>query len=358
MGHKIWERYFLKETLKMLLFLLCCFYLLYVIIDYSSHSQGFAQADYGIEQISLYYLLNFIRRLDFLLPLAVLLATIRTVTTLNINNELVALMAGGVSLRRLMRPFLLIGCISTVFVLFISETGLPKAMSKLQKMEDSSFRKNRQQEEHYKLKFFNLEDETTVIYQNYHSAKKVFFDVYWLKNIDEIYHIKYLYPHAQEPIGRHVDVLKRDKYGVMKRSNSYDSYIFYDMHFNPTALLSELIPPKHQSISQLWKNLPNHFSQYSGREAELVSTFYYKLAIPLLCILVVLAPAYACTRFKRQQPLFMIYAIAIFSLVSYYTLMDAVLILGQHQVVQPFFAIWTPFLLLCPIIFWNYRKIA
>lgn len=55
--------------------------------------------------IFLYYLFEFIKRADLLIPLAVLITTIKVLFALNIKGELVALRASGLSLKVILRPF-------------------------------------------------------------------------------------------------------------------------------------------------------------------------------------------------------------------------------------------------------------
>lgn len=100
----IWQCHLIKEMIKVFVLFVFAFYFLYILIDYSIHMKTFAKAPFHV-MIS-YYLCHFVKRADLILPFALLLSTTKVLTTLNINNELVAMLASGSSLRSLMRPFM------------------------------------------------------------------------------------------------------------------------------------------------------------------------------------------------------------------------------------------------------------
>ena len=342
MGIKIWERYFLREFSKVFFLLLASFYFIYVLIDYSTHSHHFSQAGFSFPKIALYYLHHFSKRADFLLPLAILLATIRTLCTLNTSNELVALLASGISYQRLLVPFLTVSlaCSALLYVNF--EFIAPRSLHFLQESEDALFSKENKNSQSGELKHFNLSDNSSVIYQWYDSSKKEFFDVYWIKDWDNIYYIKYLYPYSEKPIGRFVDHLTRSGDQQLTRSASYDTRVMKEMSFNLSSLFSEITPPKHRAISKLWTSLSSTKLFYTDKEAQIVAALYYKLVSPLLCILVVLAVSSSCMQVTRYLPTFFICCIAIFGFLAFYTLLDASYILAENQVFPPLIIMLAP----------------
>src|SRR5262245_5420866 len=86
----IWGRYFVKETLKVLILFIVCFYGLYVLIDFSSHATSYHHHHirFRLSELTSYYLSDFVKRLDVLLPFALLISTIKTLCSLNVHNEL------------------------------------------------------------------------------------------------------------------------------------------------------------------------------------------------------------------------------------------------------------------------------
>ena len=115
------------------------------------------------------------------------------------------------------------------------------------------------------------------------------------------------------------------------------------MHFNRGHTLENVMLPEVQSLSSLKEKLPAYGKELSEKEAYLLTTYYYKLALPWLCLLAVLAPAPFCVRFSRTLPVFFVYAFSIFGLVAFYLVMNAAVILGERQMFHPVFAVWVPF---------------
>jgi lipopolysaccharide export system permease protein len=79
----IWERYFFKEFIKVFLLFLFCFYGLYILIDYASHTSALPhhQIQLHLYEVARYYLFVFASRAEILLPLALLIAFVKTVST-------------------------------------------------------------------------------------------------------------------------------------------------------------------------------------------------------------------------------------------------------------------------------------
>lgn len=356
---KIWERYFLRETLKSFFLFIFAFYGLYVLIDFSSHASSFHynHIHFQWRELILYYLSEFGKRADILIPFALLVSTIRTLCQLNVHQELVALMASGVKLSTLMRPFILLGLLFTALIYLNTEFVVPKALKTIKQIDDTHKRLKNKSDELPSVQHIILEDGSTLIFQSYDSSQQLFHDVYWIRSIDSIAHIKYLSPYEDPPTGRFVDILKRNGKGDLQSVASYPERKFPEIHFNKQTLFETLSASEEQPLSQLWKKLPQNNALQSEKESQHVSNFYYKIAIPWLCLFAVIGPAPFCIRFTRMLPIFFIYALSIFGLVAVYLFMDAALLLGKRQVIAPFVAIWTPFVLFGSLLgmrfYWN-----
>ena len=98
----IWKRYILCEILKVFFLFLGCFFFLYSLIDYSLHMQDFIiDKRIQISHITTYYLFQFIKRADLLIPLALLISTLKVLFSLNSRGELIALQSSGVPAKKI-----------------------------------------------------------------------------------------------------------------------------------------------------------------------------------------------------------------------------------------------------------------
>lgn len=355
----IWERYFLRETFKVFVLFLFGFYALYVLIDYANHSHSFQSYRFSFGDIVQYYAFEFITRMDMLIPFAILIACIKTLCSLNTHNELIALMAGGIKLKRLMVPFIALGLVCTGLVYFNTEVLQPKAWTYQKHRSQARAKVKQKKHQRIPIQQIPLEDGSSLIFQNYDEPTGVFFDVYWIRSIDDIYRIKQLYHplDAVEPIGKHVQHIQRDDRGAMTITEFFDEKPFSKMQFNKKALSDTVFSPNDLSISALIEKLPVHTNALSEKEAELLTAYNYKLAFPWLCLLAVIGPAPFCTRFSRTLPIFFIYAFSLFGLFAFYLIMESAVVLAERQVVAPAIAIWTPVACFFAFFGWRFARL-
>lgn len=353
---KTWERYFLKELTKIFCLFLFCFYGIYILVDYANHSHSFHSYRFSFLDIMIFYGYEFILRMEVLIPFAVLIATIKTLCSLNIHNELVALMACGIKLKRILLPFILFGLFFTGLLYINTEFLHPQTMKYRQFIEQS--RTTAKQKKHKQLFIQQLafEDNTSLVFQNYDDASGKFLDAYWIRSIDEFYRIGRLAVDEAIPVGEEVEHFLRNKQGELIVTEFSNKHEFSDMHFNKETLLESVSSPSGKALSALKKKLPSHDAILSEKDAQLLTIFYYKLAIPWVCLLAVIGPAPFCTRFSRTLPVFFIYALSIFGLFSFYLVMDSCALLAERQAISPAVAIWVPFTTMFSFVGWRYLR--
>lgn len=355
---KIWERYFLKEFIKTFLLFLICFYSLYILIDYSIHSSSYR---HGLSMskfkfFSVYYASEFVNRSEVLIPFAILIATIKTLCKLNENNELIAMMASGIRIGILLRPFLLIGLFFTGMLYFSNEFIAPIALKNLQRLDHINSTLKYKDSKNASTQQLILEDQSMLLFKSYDPSTDLFFDVYWIRSFNEIYRIKYLSLSTAPPSGESVDHFVRTPQGELTLVDTTAKHPFPDIHFDQKTLIETITFPEGLPLSALWKKLPPGYDAQSEKEARTLSTFHRKLAFPWLCLLAVIAPAPFCIRFSRQFPIFFIYACSLFGLVGICILMDAAHVLGRRQVLDPLWATWAPFGLIFLTFGWRYLR--
>jgi lipopolysaccharide export system permease protein len=339
----IWERYFLRELSKIFILFLCCFYGLYVLIDYSTHSHTFQHSHFSFLDLLIFYGYEFLVRMNVLIPFAILVACVKTLCSLNAHHELVALMASGIKVKRLLLPFIAFGLFFTALIYINSEIFQPIAMKYHQQLDHMRAKEKKKKHHYPHIQQLILQDGSSLIFQRYDNSTEKFFDVYWIRTIDDIYRIRDLKANDGVLIGKMVEHLERDSEGALILSERFDEKVFQETVFDKKTLIESTITPDALSLSVLKEKRSSFQAIFSEKEAILVTNYYYKLAIPWLCFLAVIAPIPLCITFSRTLPIFLIYAISLFGLVTFYLIMDASLILGERQLLPPALAIWVPF---------------
>lgn len=354
---KIWERYFLVEMLKSFFFFLLVFYGLYVLIDYSSHASGlYNHSHFKIYEIVIYYLCQFVERMGVLIPFGLLLATIRTLTNLNMHNELIALMASGIKVKTLIRPFVAVGLAMVAIMYITTQFWMPSALQRINHIDQKHRSQKIKSNQIPAVQNLVLKDKTQLIYQNFDSLEKKLIDTYWIRDINDIYRIQYLYPYHEIPTGQGVDHFQRQPNGELTIVSSSSQEYFPEMRFKKHDLFQGMTDPEDESLTELWKKMPQKNETTSEKKSQIVSVFYHKMIMPWLCLLAVIGPAPFCVRYSRQIPLFFIYALSLFGLVVVYLVLNATLVLGKRQVADPLIII-IPFLAFASFFSYKYFKI-
>jgi len=358
----IWKKYFFTELLKVMLLFLGCFYFIYILIDYASHTKIFQNEQIRFLDIFLYYLFQFTKRADILLSVALMISTIKVLTTSNMRLETVALTCGGIPLKKIIQPFLMVALACSALLYLNLQFLQPYSLSRIASFEDHFFKDRGKSHTKKPVNALVLEDNSLLIYQSFDQTCNAFFDVYWLKNKDHFYRIKWLFPYEKKPLGKYVDSLMRTNEGEIVKFASQEEIYFSEMCFDSKALYTAVHPPSMQSLTQLARQLGGKqtffgMHKISDREAEAITYFYYKLTLPLVCLLAVIGPAPFCLRFSRNLPVFLIYALSLCVMVVFFTFVNSSVILGASQVIPPIIAISMPQTLFFLILGWNYAKL-
>lgn len=353
---KLWQRYLILEFLKGFFFFLGALYLLFVIIDYSLHMQDFLTGkNISPFQVVLYYCFQFIKRAEVLLPLSILIASIRVLLSLNTCKELLAFQSGGIGRNRLLAPLFLIASLATVFNYSTMEWFAPKSLNFIDRFYDShlshSYRKKAEP-----LHVIHLDDHSKMIYQYFDPSKDAFFDVIWIRNADDLWRMKYLSADPDSASGELVDHLVRGEDGGLEKKESFHHYTFRNLNWKSDLPRKGYIPFENRSISELYSMKKNDPLLSNLEEKAIQTQLLYKIAIPLLPLLVLLAIAPFCTKSSRMIPQFFIYACALFGFISFSALMDALVILGESASLPPFAAIVVPFTALFAFFGWRFVK--
>ncbi len=342
MMSKIWERYFLYEIAKIFLLFIFGFYFLYVLIDYAAHTKLFSQQEIPLYEVAFYYLCHFSKRAEILISFALMLSTIKVLCSSNIRNELVSLLVGGVRLRELLRPFVFIASLCTLFLYLNFQFFSPAALYSLQLFKDRYFAEDVSINQKQYLYELPLSDNTTLLYQSYDMDRSAFFDVYWVHSADHIYRMKYLNPQTSPPESHYVDHLIRNTLGEFILVESFKKKTFAEMRFDEDLLRAALNPPDQRSISQLWEQISFYRDELTDKEAQILTNLVYKLFVPLVCFFVVLGVAPYCMVFTRHLRVFFIYSMALFSLLAFFTVLQAAVVLGENQVLYPVTVVLLP----------------
>lgn len=334
---KIWQRHILVKLTQTFLLLLLCLFVIYVIIDLSAHGVRFLTKS-SMTEIALFYFNTFSTLLDLFLSLTFLLATMRVLYQLNSHRELVALQMAGISKKRLLLPFFIFaGCLSVISYFnmqWLSPTAQDFSIA-FKTAHKSKKNKNKEN----RVFTVSMKDESEIVYQKFDKKKKELFDVFWVRSSDDIWHMKTLNIDTLQ--GQYVNHLTRNADRQLEKKESIFERDFSDLDLDHKSVLHRFVPYESRTLSTL-------FLEACTDPAEKKSVFshlFYKLLVPLIPFLVLLAISPISMRYSRNGPIFLITAYSIFGFIALKVILDGMLILGENQVLPSYVAILGPILL-------------
>jgi|GEM_PF-836006 len=140
---KLIDKYLLKEYVVPLVYCFCGFCLLYIVAGLFDKISDFIKAGATLADIFKYYALYVVSYADkgnisfvvTILPVSLLAASLYTLSRLTRQNELMAMCASGVSMLRLMTPFLAVALLCSVVAFTVQEFVAPVAARHLDDMK-------------------------------------------------------------------------------------------------------------------------------------------------------------------------------------------------------------------------------
>lgn len=122
---RLLDRYLLSEFLQALLFSLLAFVLIFVLVDVFEKLDFLIDHRVTILLAALFYLYQIPYIVVLVMPVAMLLASMATTSSLARHNEMVSMKSAGLHLYRILRPLFLLGLAVSLLTLVVGETLIP-----------------------------------------------------------------------------------------------------------------------------------------------------------------------------------------------------------------------------------------
>jgi lipopolysaccharide export system permease protein len=137
------DRYIILRFIKTFLFAILGLSVIFVVVDLLEHLDNFMRKNAGTDIILQYYIYYLPKIVEIITPIAVLLAVLFTVGGLSSKNEIVAMKSGGMSLYRLMLPFIVVGTMISMFTIYFNGWVVPQSSEKRLVLESEYVKKNK-----------------------------------------------------------------------------------------------------------------------------------------------------------------------------------------------------------------------
>jgi lipopolysaccharide export system permease protein len=165
------DRYVFFRLLTITIFVLLVLIFIFIVLDFSEHSEDFTDKGATFAQIFGVYYWNYIPEITrLIIPVAVFVACLYLTGQMSERLEITALKAAGISLYRLLLPFLIFGFIMTGTISFLDGFIIPNANEKRIAFESKYLQGKSEQVDRNQI--FRQESEHTIFKINYFNSKE------------------------------------------------------------------------------------------------------------------------------------------------------------------------------------------
>jgi lipopolysaccharide export system permease protein len=132
---RLLDRYMLRELCTPLLYCLAGFLIFWISFDLFSDLEELQKAHMTGAEIAQYYLVRTPELLVTVLPVAMLLGLLYSLTNHGRHNELIAMRAAGLSLARISVPYLVVGFLASVLLFSLNEQLVPDSAARAEALK-------------------------------------------------------------------------------------------------------------------------------------------------------------------------------------------------------------------------------
>jgi lipopolysaccharide export system permease protein len=348
---KLIDKHLLREFLTAVFYCMAGFAIILIISELSGDMQRILRIKPPLALIARFYISLLGPALQYLAPASLMLSTLYTLYGLTRNNELTAMRASGISIYRILMPFLWVGFAFSVATATLSETWIPHAIEWVSEIRSNKFKPlesrvvdlciylNQSKHRQWIINNFDAKHPETLrdveITQEAENGNRQYIitaplaryldNQWWFFNAK----IKKFGKHdnpigEQEPLGIAADsvVEMRD----------------YDEH--PSEFVSSVRTWEFLNIREMYHYLETNKDHLSKRDmAQKKYALHSRIAMPWACFIVILFAIPAGARTGRQGALIAIFS-AIGLLAGFYALAQVGLILGSTGLIPPIIGAW------------------
>lgn len=357
---KLVDKYLFRTLAGPLFYCLLAFSILIIVHDLFDHLGEFVEAQTPVGSILKFYAMLFPSVLILIVPISLLLASLYSMMQLSKSNELTAMRACGLSLQRLIVPFLATAFSFTILTAVIYETIAPwsaywsdqfikeqkqkrKGLSSIYVVRDLPYR-NEPDHRLWMISEFHTKtlsmSKVTITQEREDgtASQKIFADrAEWLDNawwlydvaiqeLDEYGNPKRIYDENRNPLGT---------------TTTYELFELADYSETPKVFLNEIKDPQFLSSLELLNFIKTREQLSSKRIMQIRVDLQNRLAMPWMCLIVTLIGIPFGTQTARKGTFAgVVMCISLFF--GYYVLINTCLWAGKQGYITPILAGWLP----------------
>jgi lipopolysaccharide export system permease protein len=339
MSFRIHDRYLLKQFLKVFFYGVITFIIIYVVVDTFEEIDNFIDHDARVMDIILYYVYALPFILTYIVPVALLLATVFSMGILARRNEITAFIASGVSLVRVATPIFILALLISAGSTWFNDSVVTRANQMHKDIQRYKIEKRSRPNPNLRENFHYLGEKGFIyLASRYNHENRTLYDVV-LQQFDRNTLVRRI--DAKRAMWKNgawqfLSGFDRVFSGTNENVKAFDKLTMAELEEDPLNFAEEAVDEENMNVGQL----SNYITKVrnSGGDTERYQTdLYFKFSYPLAgSIFVLMGVAFASG--KRKQSIATGFGITLVISFLYYGVLRVGQTLGYNGVIPPLLA--------------------
>lgn len=339
---KTLDRYLIRKFLGVLLFALFAFICIFLIVDGIEKLDTYLDKEVPpgiIVRLYIYYMPYII---TLTLPIAMLLSSLFSIGTMAKQNEIVAQIASGRSLYRILTPILLLAMLISIAALWFGETVVPQASSARSQLIDEYLEKQREVWRKRINNVYARDDQERRISMRWfdtvrHVGHKI--NIRRFDGLELAYHIYANRMEWQDSVWVLYEGVERRFDAGTETVRQFESMALEDENLRPADFGKILKKPEEMSYGEL-RSFIAEVERNGGNPDHWRVDLYLKIAIPFANFIIVLFGAPLSSP-KRRTGSATGFGISLAICFIYFGIVKTTQSMGQNGLLPPLIAAWS-----------------
>lgn len=336
---RIHDRYLLGRFLRIFAYSVLAFVLIFITVNVFEEIDNFIDHEASLRSIARYYLYSLPFVFTYVVPVSLLLGTVFAMGVMARRNELTALLASGVSIRRVAAPVFAVAILVSIAFVFFNDAVVPRANRTKNDIMRHDIEGRQRVDPDLKSNFRYLGARGFVyLAQSYSHANLSLFDVV-VQQFDENTLIRRVDAKRARWQGDHwlfLNGYERTFDGQEESIERFDSLTIPEMTERPEDFAEEEIDEEDMTYRELSRYI-ERVRRSGGTVEQYLVDLYFKFSFPLAGSIFVLIGV-ALASGKRKPSIATGFGLTLVVSFLYYAVLRVGQTLGHNGVLPPLLA--------------------
>lgn len=345
---RLLDRYVIKSFLLPFIYCFLGIAAIWLIMDMGDKLPSLIDAHAPVKSILHFYRIQLPQIVVFCFPIALLLATLYSLSRLSRSNEIVSMVTAGISIVRILVPIFLMGLMATGITLVLNYQLAPESETARKEYFDELTQNKKKSTDLYAVLFRNRADLRTWFFETLSKVNSYARGVQVLQQNEKGDAVWKVFAKAvQYDAGKKTWTMSSGEYlelapdGKIIRQYNFDKRVFTNFPETPYRIATMDLQAENLGVPALKEYLMMNRDLPAAQKAPFETHLFYRWAMPWLCFLVLLLAGALGIAFSRRGVLNGVVATLVLFFVMLFT-RSICLSLGQGGRIPAMYAAWLP----------------